>query len=477
VTSPAIKTITRNTVYLVSTRVVNVTSRLVWVVVAARILGPDLYALLAYSMTWQLSFLPLALFGVGPALSYLIGPDRSRIRDYAGHVLAIRLVTIIIAVTMCIIFSRIIMPDPRAPILIAILSLSLAARALTTYTHTLFTAFEINQYTMRQETFFGFLDLTVALGILLSGGDLLLLVSAKAVIAWLQTGWALRAAHRLVMPIHLEWQPAQWRPLLRLALPALMITLAVDWSFNGSLILFRNLTDDGILFGQYALAMRILTIATILPLALSRAIFPALRRAVARGDGKELLFASTMQRLAPVAGTAAGLLGWVLGEPFFRWMLGNPFSTAGELVGLTLWCLIPLTAGAGYPEVLIAQGRFRAIVIVSVTGAVVMTLLTFLLVPWYGVTGAIVAAFLGFSVTPGGAFWLAWRQKQADPINEVVRPFAAASLGLGIFLALALFSQWLALLAGLLTLTVATLAFRVIDPKEIRAIRTSLSSN
>lgn len=476
VTTPAIRTITRNTAYLVGTRTINVVSRLVWVVIAARILGPDLYSLLAYSMTWQLAFLPLALFGVGPALSYLIGPDRSRIKDYAGHVLAIRLVTIIVAVTLCITFSRIITPDPRAPALIAILSLVLAARALTVFTHTLFTAFEINQHTMRLETVFGLLDLTIALCILLGGGSLLMLVSAKAVVAWLQTGWALSIAHRLVIPIRLVWKPALWRPLLRLALPALMITLAADWRFNGSLVLFRNLNTDGILFAQYALAMQSLTIAAILPMALSRAVFPALRRAVARGDGKELLFSSAMQRVAPIAGTAAGLLGLTLGEPFFRWLLGEPFSTAGELVGLTLWCLIPLIAGAGYPETLIAHGRFRASVIMSVTGAVVMTLLTFLLVPMYGVTGAIAAAFLGFSVPPIGAFVLAWRQRLADPIGEVIRPFAAATLGLAIYMTLALFSPWVALPAGLLALTVATLALRVIGPAEIRAMRAGQSS-
>ena len=475
VSTPAIRTITRNTAYIISTRTINVLARLIWVVAAARILGPDLYALLAYCLTWQLSFLPLALFGVGPALSYLIGPDRNRTADYAGHVLTIRLITIILAVTACIGLSHFVTPDPRAPTLIAILSLALAARAFTSFTNTLFTAFEINQHTMRQETFFGLLDLAVALGILLSGGDLLLLVTAKAVTAWIQAGWALLVAHRKVIPIRFNWQPARWRPLLQLALPALLITLATDWRFNGSLVLFRNLTTDGILFGQYALAMQALTIVTILPLALSRAAFPALRRAVARSDGKEMLFASVMQRAAPIAGTAIGLLGWTLGEPVFRWLLGEPFSTAGVLVGQTLWCLIPLTAAAGYPEILIAHGRFRSMVILSVAGALLMTLLTFILVPVYGVTGAIIAAGLGFSVAPIGAVLLIWQEQLVDPVREIIRPFAAAAIGLGTYIALASFSTWAALTAGILALAVATLALHVVDPEEMRALRTKLS--
>jgi O-antigen/teichoic acid export membrane protein len=116
-------------------------------------------------------------------------------------------------------------------------------------------------------------------------------------------------------------------------------------------------------------------------------------------------------------------------------------------------------------------------VVLNVAGGVVMTLLTFLLVPVYGVTGAIAAALLGFSVAPAGAFVLAWQARLADPFGEVIRPFAAAALGLGACLALASFSRWAALTAGLLTLVTATLALRVMGPAEIRAVRERLSSD
>ena len=471
--SPAIRNISRNTAYLIGTQSVTIVSRLVWVVIAARILGPDLYALLAYCLTWQLSFLPLALFGVGPALSYLIGPDRTRAPEYAGHVLAIRLITIVVAVCACIGLSEVFTPDSRAPALIAILSVALAARALTTFTHTVFTAFEVNQFTMRQETLFGVIDLLVALGILIGGGSLIMLVTAKAVVAWLQTVWAFSIVHRRVLPLHIEWRPAQWGPLIRLAIPALLITLAADWRYNGSLVLFRNLTSDGILFGQYALAMQALTIMTIVPMALSRAVFPALRRSVSRSDGRDDQFAALIQKIAPLAGAAAGMLGAALGEPLVSWLLGEPFRTAGKLVGLTFWCLIPLTAAVGYPEILIAQGRFRTMVIFNVAGAATMTLLTFALVPAWGVMGAIGAALIGFCVAPAGAFIIAWRQQKADPVAELVRPLAAALLGTGMYFFLSFVPGWLALLAGLAVLGLAAMLFRIFSPAEIMALRGS----
>jgi O-antigen/teichoic acid export membrane protein len=476
VSGTAVRTISRNAGYLAVAQTANFVVRIVWIVAAARILGPDLYAVLAYSQTWQLAFLPLALFGVGAALSYLIGPDRSLASTYAGHALAIRLVTTVVASIACIALSRWITPDPRVPVLIAVLSLALCARALTAMTQTLFTAFEINQYSMRQDLAFSVLHLAAGIGVLLSGAGLLLLVSTWAVVAWMQTAWAFHVARRLALPVRFDWRPAEWGPLLRLAVPALLITLATDWSFNGTMILYRNLTDDGVLFGQFALAMQALSLAAIVPLAISRAAFPALRRAVARADDKDLRFASVMQRAAPVLGTAAGLTGLACGEPAARWLLGAPFSTAGELAGLTLWCSIPLMAATGYPEILLARGRFRAMVLLTLGGAGVMTLATLLLVPLFGVTGTIVAAFLGFSVPPAGAFAVAWRGRLADPVGDLARPFGAAIFGVGAFLIVSAASDAAALPAGLLALAVAAGALRVVRPGELREIRGAASS-
>jgi glycosyltransferase involved in cell wall biosynthesis/O-antigen/teichoic acid export membrane protein len=468
---PGILPLARNAAYLAGTQFVGLMSRVVWVIAAAKLLGPDLYAVLAYSQAWQLAFLPLALFGVGPAMAYLIAPDRGRAADIAAQSLAIRLLAAIVAAFGCFALSRVVSPDPRAEALIAVLVVALIGRALTMWAQSLFAAFEVNQHTMRQETLFAVLDMALALAILFGGGSLLLLVSAKAGVMLLQAGWSLSVVHRYVTPVALSWQWREWRPLLALAFPALLITLASDWRFNGSLVLFRNLAGDGVLFSQFALAMQALTIIGVLPLAVSSAAYPALRRAVTRGDGRDVFYASLVQRLAPLAGVAAGLGGLALGEPVFGLVFGEAYSVAGQLVGLTLWCVAPLVAGYGYPQVLIARGQFRAMVMLSVAGALFMTAGMALLVPGGGVAGAIVATFIGFAVPALGALVLARQQGLVDPARDIWRPLAVAGAALVGYLALAGISRGIALVAGLVILAAGTVALRIVRIEEFRQLR------
>ena len=57
-----IRSIARNAMFLASTQVIKIVTKIVYVVIVARLLGPELYALLAYSHAWYLAFLPIAVF-------------------------------------------------------------------------------------------------------------------------------------------------------------------------------------------------------------------------------------------------------------------------------------------------------------------------------------------------------------------------------------------------------------------------------
>ena len=105
-----LRSILRNATLLMSSQAIGVVARFVYVVVVARVLGPELYALLAYSQAWHLAFLPIALFGLGPALAYSVAPDRDNAPAVAATALTIRLVTTIVAATACLAISLIIVP-------------------------------------------------------------------------------------------------------------------------------------------------------------------------------------------------------------------------------------------------------------------------------------------------------------------------------------------------------------------------------
>ena len=72
-----LRSVARNTAFLTVAQAINVGTCPVYVIVVARIPGPEIYALLAYSQSWYMAFLPIAMFGMGRVIIRSIGTDRS----------------------------------------------------------------------------------------------------------------------------------------------------------------------------------------------------------------------------------------------------------------------------------------------------------------------------------------------------------------------------------------------------------------
>jgi len=473
-TSAGIRSIARNTTFLTLSRAIGIAARTVYVILVARLLGPDLYAVLAYSQAWYLAFLPFAVFGLGRAMVWTIAPDRERAAEIAASALMIRLLTTAVAAMACLALSRVFAPDPRALPLIVVLTVGLVARAVAGWGQHLFVAFESTQYTLRQEAFFRVLDLIVAVAVLTAGGGLLALVIAQSATWCLQAARALYLVRRDFIPLGINVRPERWWPLMRIATPFFAIALMTDWRLNGTLVLFRNLTGDSVLFGQFALAMQALIISVTVPSAVTAVAQPVLRRSVARGDGRDLAYASAVQRAGLIGGASAGIMGLGFGEPVFRLVFGDDFAVAGKLVGLTIWCLLPIMVGNAFPPVLIARGQFRAQIFCSAIGVVAMLALMFLFAPTYGAYGAIAAVFAGFLLPSLMVFTLACRQGLAAPGRDLFRPLLAIAAGLSVFLYAVSWSPTVAAGAGLATLLAGAAALRVVVPREIRRLRASL---
>lgn len=466
-----VRSIAKNAAIVAIAQAVGILARTIYIVLVARLLGPELYAVLAWSQSWYLAFLPLALFGLGALVVNAISADRARAPAIAAEALAIRLLMTAVAAATCIVLGWFAAPDARASALISILVLALIGRAVTAWAQHIYTAFEVPYHTLRQEMLFRVIELAAAVAILVSGGGLLLLVTSHALVWWAQAARALYVVRRELLPVRVAWRPAEWQPLAALAMPFFIIAMATEWRVQGPLVLFRSVAGGDVPFGQFALAMQPLALVSVLPVALGTAAQPALTRSALRGDGKDLIYARTIQRFALVIGTVAGLAGLAFGAPLFRLVFGERFLPAGELVGLTLWCLVPMLAGFAFPPVLVARGRFRVQMLASVAGAVAMTVLVPALGASAGAPGAILAVGIGYALTPLIAWLYAARQGWTGPLSAMLRPAGAMAAALATWLTLAPVSPWLALPAALLVLAAASALLGVVTREERAFLR------
>ena len=163
--------------------------------------------------------------------------------------------------------------------------------------------------------------------------------------------------------------------------------------------MFRHLAGNPYDLGQLALAMQAFFALCAVPWSISLSALPVLSRATVRQDGKDVLFASAMARIAILFGALAGLSAMALGPWLVDSLFGGRYVLAGRLLGPALWLLVPMAAGTAMAQVLVAQGRLVSQALCAIAGAGVMIALMFALKATMGPGGALVAA---------GATWQAF---------------------------------------------------------------------
>lgn len=197
-------------------------------------------------------------------------------------------------------------------------------------------------------------------------------------------------------------------------------------------------------------------------------IYPAIARCVNGPDGglSELLGAS----YCVVAWTTVllSLLLALFAGPFMVALFGPPFREAGPSLALLIWVL-PATMLSGHARwSLIAAGHQRYVLVAQLGGALVMLLLGAVLIPHFGAPGAASAALAASFVVWGISERFAIQQLDYLPfVRAVARPvmLAVACWALAVWqLGAEPLAPWFASVSFVL-------AAPLIEPKLIRAFR------
>jgi O-antigen/teichoic acid export membrane protein len=131
--------------YLEGSRWVNTAVRFVYVIALTHYLGPELYGLLNYGMSWYLAFLPFTILGMGAILGTEIGRDRGGGARIASLTLTLRIFSSGIAAVACGILGWLCESKPEARILLGVFSVGLGGRSLAVWVGSIFNAYELNK--------------------------------------------------------------------------------------------------------------------------------------------------------------------------------------------------------------------------------------------------------------------------------------------------------------------------------------------
>ena len=461
-----VASIAKNTGYLIGTSGINVIVRFVYALALAHYLGPELYGLLNYGISWYLAFLSITGLGIAIILSREIGRDRNNGPRIVSLTLTVRIFITIIAALACGILGWFFESNAEARSLLLMFTLALIGRSFTIWTESVFTGYEENRFTFRLQAIFRTLEVVVGTTVLFIGYGVTAIATVHAISWWLQAVSGIILARRYLVAVRLNLAWNGIKHILISGLPLGLGVIMIQWLQSGTIVLYRHMASSEYSLGQLALAMQTFIIISSIPMAAGIASLPVLSRSIERRDGKDLLFSATMMKASIILGAAFGLAGLGLGPWLVDAIFGIRYVEAGKLLGLAIWLSIPFSCGGSLTKVYLARDQFFLPTICAGAGALGLTLT----IPWFvsvmDTSGAILAAGTGMGVWAISLIWMLARSGDLDVVQTVFKPLFVVVIALGTFIVLKTVSIVLAVLASWTVLFSGVFLFSILTKDE-----------
>lgn len=473
------KSLANNFAHLLSARFFTQFARGIYIVFIARELGPDLYALLAYTQSWYMAFLPLALYGLSDVLSREIGRRRTDAPLIVNQALIVSVVSKACALILCLALGWHLSETREAQVLLVIMAAALLGRSTAMFTNQVFTATEHSRYVLKQEAMFRTVEITTGLIALSLGGGVFTIALIHALSWWAHAWRGLFLLQRLMaFQFTLNRYSEQWKKLAQMAFPFFIVSTSTAWLLHGPIVLFRNASYGIKATGNFALAVQLFILTSILPQALSAAAMPIVSRAAARGDGKDKTFLSIIVRIAFLLGCFSGLVGSAVGPWLIPAVFGSDYESAGTIIGPLLWCMIPLIIVFTVPQMLYARNRHIGAVFSGGAGALTLSTCVIPFTHQLGLIGGVWAIALALCVGATALLVLSAKERLIDIMDDLWRPGAATAISFcvaNIDIAAPVFDKPTATILALVVLAMLTIVLRVVQPDEIEVIRRYLN--
>lgn len=295
------------------------------------------------------------------------------------------------------------------------------------------------------------------------------LLALQSVVQLLTAGWLTAYASR-ALGVRPRVDTARAYEMGRAGLPLALSAIAVVVYVRIDQLMLARM-DTAAELARYGIAVRVVDVCNVLPIAIATVALPALSRLDDVEGDRARRLASTGYRMLSGAVMPLAALATVAGGPVLAAVFGQPYAASGAPLAVLLWAHAFAYTWMLGRQVLVAGGATRSLATLAVIGAVVNVLLNLWLIPAQGATGAAIASLVSYampvlvgSLFPSSA--VAFRLG----IKEMVRPAAAAAVLFGVLLAAdRLLGPVAAIVSFVVVAPLLALSFHVVDRGELKA--------
>jgi O-antigen/teichoic acid export membrane protein len=372
--------------------------RFVYVFFIARLLGAELYGLLAFGNAWYMMFLPLTGLGLGIYLSQKVGKNPIKAAKRTVPLVAsIRFIAVTLIASICLGLGLYQADSAMISQIVAVFSLALIGRAMVLWSTQMFQAYEKTIFVFKLERIFKPLEVTLGLLIAYLTGDVILVAAVHALSMFFQGLIGIVWVNQRLVRVTLLWRPKIMFSLVVKLLPLGIAVALGQFLFQGPVVLLKQ---EGISFtqiGNFSLAVQLFMVFLTVFSSLKTAALPALSRHAIQSPNKLQDFSQYSIVLAVVFGCLSSLVVSQYAEPVIIWLFTEKFRLAGQTISLLIWALIPAIIHNMLNSTQAALEHNKSILAINAFGAIVLVLGMYELTEMKALAGAAYAVIAGFT--------------------------------------------------------------------------------
>jgi O-antigen/teichoic acid export membrane protein len=361
-----------NIAHLFSGQVVTVFSRLFYILVIARYLGPELYGLLVYSQAWYLLFLPGVHLGLGSILSREVGKSASKGKLIAREVFTIRIIALSLLTTACGAIGIYSNDDVMTKVLILLMCFALIGRSISIHCLHVFTAFEQSRYSARLDIGFRISEVIVAIIVVLLFKSVYLVAFTHACFWLLQAAAGLYLLRSKLKLSGLSWQWKKFALLLYAAAPIAISDFITGAMLQFPLLLIKGVADSTASVGNMALLIQGVAVLLTVSYAIGGASLPVLSRAANVDDAKINRFISVVFRATILCTTLFIIVAVYPAQLLIVTLFGEGYELTARHSAFIFYMVAPMTLFIIYRSVLLAYGYIRLLLALNIIVGVLL---------------------------------------------------------------------------------------------------------
>ena len=462
-----VRSLSFNAGFLVFSRVLEKAILFIYILILARLLGPEMIGLYNYGLAWYLIFLPLACWALGQLLGMYLGRKPSNTEDIVGATLLIRIFATVLAALFCFIIGFLTNDDPLSRIVVSVFVIALVGRSLAMWGRACFVAVELSHYSAGLEVGFRLLEVFCGLIYFFFGGGIIGLCAIHSA-CFVVEGLIAIVLVRKRLSFRKIFVPSSFlRPYAVEAFPIVLNIFFLLALFQSGFVVLKHVSMDMRTLGLYTVASLLISNTAFISEALGNAALPILSRAHARGTGETIIFLEAMLKICTLCSAVLIIFVIIFDTIIIQILYGEKYLMAS---GVLVICAIAMLSCYALPIVnsVLYAGFEYVLAAVNIGVALIANIIvTILLVPSMAekapafglLTGASIALILHLILIHRRIGKISWWR-------SVIKPNASVILAITVTWNLKQFGVW-GLGVGLVILGACFAGWKMITPQEV----------